>query len=288
MHYYILDVFILQYFNPTCFEPDWDHLHGFTHKIKKLHSQKQKYLYFSNNRKYISFLLLSFLLAEYISVVYIPSVNSTYLNFYALAEKTEDNNDESCLRKNAERLVAVCDTNRCSFSFQTHALSSTSSLSPFSLPSLLLFAVVVVVVFSQCTRTVEAWYMSFSYQQQFTTFSTWRFTQNWKLLKHNLNYTIADESCLTLRNNLKSPIQATNAKPIASFAPSLLTYNSPLKLLTRIYMIQGTPHGHLSHSYYCTSPHLKHRHSSSWGAFHCVAIIFCNNRVRRRRHQLSQ
>jgi hypothetical protein len=45
------------------------------------------YVYFSNNYKSVCLFLLSFVLVQYISVVYITSANSMYLHFFALAEK---------------------------------------------------------------------------------------------------------------------------------------------------------------------------------------------------------
>jgi len=66
------------------------------------------YLYFSNNYKSVCLFLLSFALVQYISVVYITSVNSTRLNFFALAEKTQASSDKSFSSKNIEKTV-VCD-----------------------------------------------------------------------------------------------------------------------------------------------------------------------------------
>jgi len=77
-----------------------------------------------------------------------------------------------------------------------------------------------------------------------------------KPLKHNLNSTVADESRLSLRNNLKSL-----TKYCERFAPPLLTDKSPSKFFTWSDFIQGTPHCNTSQSPLLHLTHLTNRHS---------------------------
>ena len=81
-----------------------------------------RYMYFSNNYKFVCIFLLSFILVWYISV-YLTSVNSMYLNFFALAERVQVGRNKLFLSKIVEKTV-VCDANRCSFSFHSHFVAT--------------------------------------------------------------------------------------------------------------------------------------------------------------------
>ena len=109
---------------------------------------------------------------QYISVVYITSVNSTRLNFFALAEKTQASSDKSFSSKNIEKTV-VCDaTGVNSLSIRILLpLSWTSSVSPF--------------VYSSGSSNIFAAKIHYYFLCEGSP-------KTQKPLKHNLNSMIAD------------------------------------------------------------------------------------------------